>query len=134
MRGVLIVRGLSQRLSERLFRPIAHHISGASLRQRLLLLTMLTSAIGMALGYMVFFFYDQSAAKERKAEDLQSHADLIGTNAAAALAFDDHVEGTKLLEALRALKDIRRGILFRADDTILAVYVRADLPHPVGPP
>src|SRR5271154_4164474 len=130
MRGVLMVRGLSQRL----FQPIAHHISGASLRQRLLLLTMLTSAIGMAFGYMVFFFYDLSAAKEHKAEDLQSHADLIGTNAAAALAFDDRVEGTKLLEALRALKDIRRGILFRADDTILAVYVRADLPHPVEPP
>ncbi len=102
-------------------------LSEASLRQRLLLLTMLTSAMGMALGYMAFFLYDVHSSKEHKVADLQQTAALIGTNATAALAFDDATSGAQLLEALRTNKYIRRGILFRADDSVLAIYVRGDL-------
>jgi two-component system, sensor histidine kinase and response regulator len=109
-------------------------IFGASLRQRLLLLTMLTSAMGMALGYTAFFLYDVHSAKERKVADLQATADLIGTNATAALAFDDATGGTELLEALQTRKDIRRAVLLRADDTILAIYMRSDLRSPETAP
>src|SRR5271170_7340724 len=105
----------------------APRLSLASLRQRLLLLTMLTSAIGMAVGYMAFFLYDVHSSKEHKVADLQETADLIGTNATAALAFDDATSGAQLLQALRTNKYIRRAILFRADDTVLAIYVRSDL-------
>jgi two-component system, sensor histidine kinase and response regulator len=102
-------------------------ISEASLRERLLVLTMLTSAIGMALGYTAFFLYDVSSLKEHKVADLQATADLVATNATAALAFEDSDGGSRLLEALRTRPDIRRAVLFRADDTVLAFYLRKDL-------
>ncbi|MGA2418754.1 MAG: response regulator [Candidatus Acidiferrum sp.] len=94
----------------------------SSLRQSLLLLTLFTSGIGMTAGYAAFYLYDVHSARARKVADLEQTAKLIGTNATTALAFDDGLWGAKLLEALRIRNDIRRGILIRADDTVLAVY------------
>jgi hypothetical protein len=71
-----------------------------SLRQRLLLLTMLTSGIGLVLGCLGFLVFDMHSAREQKVEDLRSAADLIGTNSTAALAFDDAMGGSRLLAAL----------------------------------
>src|SRR2546427_10494756 len=72
-----------------------------SLRQRLLLLTMLTSGIGVLLGCLGFLAYDMHVAKEHKEEDLRSVADLVGTNSTAALAFDDAIGGSKIFGGLR---------------------------------
>jgi two-component system sensor histidine kinase/response regulator len=99
----------------------------SSLRQSLLLLTMVTGGVGMFLGYGAFFLYDVHEARVRKVSDLRATAEMVGTNAAAALAFEDTVGGFRLLEILRARPDVRRAVLFRADDTVLAVYVRSDL-------
>jgi len=98
-----------------------------SLRQKLLFLTLLTSGIGLAVGCGAFLAYDMHSARERKLAELQSTADLIGTNSTAALAFDDAVAGTKLLEALRTRKHIRSGVLYSSDGHSFASYVRADL-------
>jgi PAS domain S-box-containing protein len=92
-----------------------------------LLLTLLTSGIGMAVGCGAFFAYDMHSARERKVAELQSTADLIGTNSTAALAFEDTVAGAKLLEALRTRKHIRSGVLYSSDGHFFASYVRADL-------
>jgi len=97
-----------------------------SLRQRLLLLTMLTSGVGVLLGGGVFFVYDTHDARSHKVEELRSASDLIGTNSAAALAFDDPISGTKLLAALQTRKNIRAGVLYRPDGTFFASYVRSD--------
>ncbi len=98
-----------------------------SLRHRLYLLTLLTSGIGLVVGCGAFLFYDMHSAKERKVAELQSTADLIGTNSTAALAFDDPIGGAKLLEALHTGKLIRCGILYKLDGHFFASYVRADL-------
>ncbi len=102
-------------------------ISEGSLRGRLLWLTLVTSGIGMGLGYSAFFYYDTHSAHERKAEDLQQDADLIAANATPVLAFNDAAAGTKLLQSLRTQHEIRRAVLYRADDSILAAYLRDGL-------
>jgi len=99
----------------------------SSLRQSLLLLTMFTSGIGMTAGYTAFFLYDMHSARTRKVADLEATAKLIGTNATTALVFDDGLWGAKVLEALRIRNDMRRGILFRADDSALASYPPRDV-------
>src|SRR5258708_23271916 len=88
-------------------------MSGLSLRQRLLLLTMITSGIGVLLGCLGFLAYDMHAARERREEDLHSVADLIGTNSTAALAFDDAIGGAKNLFALCPKNHIPPPLLFR---------------------
>src|SRR5215470_5441436 len=105
---------------------IAKLFSQVSLRQRLLVLTMLTSGSGIVLGCAAFFLYDSHEARNRKVEELKSVADLVGTNSAAALAFDDPVNGTKLLSALTTRKNIRCGVLYRTDGSYFASYVRSD--------
>ena len=98
-----------------------------SLRQRLLLLTLLTSGIGLLFGSLGFLFYDMHLAREQKVEDLRSVADLIGTNSTAALAFDDAQGAASLLDALSTRSQVRMGILYRTDGTYFASYLRSDL-------
>src|SRR5260370_11208721 len=103
-------------------------------RQRLLLLTMLASGIGVLLGCLGFLAYDMHVARKQKEEDLRAAADLIGTNSTAALAFDDAIGGSKLLEALSTRNQIRMGVLYRSDGTHFASYIRANLKGKILPP
>ena len=98
-----------------------------SLRQRLLLLTMLTSGVGSASGCIGFLAYDMHAARVQKVEELSSTAALIKTNSAAALTFDDAMGGSKLLDALQTRPHIRLGVLYRMDGSFFASYTRSDL-------
>jgi two-component system sensor histidine kinase/response regulator len=102
-------------------------LSQLSIRQRLLLLTMLTSGIGVLLGCAGYLIYEVREDHRQKIEELQSLADFVGINAAAALAFDDAAGGAKLLEALRTRPHLRMGVLYRSDGAFFASYIRADL-------
>jgi two-component system sensor histidine kinase/response regulator len=104
-----------------------------SLRQRLLLLTMVTSGIGVLLGCIGFLAYDMHVVRQQKMEELRSTGDLVGMNSTAALEFGDEIAGAKLLESLRTRPDIRVGILYRPDGGYVASYVRADLDRNVLP-
>ena len=105
-----------------------------SLRQRLLLLTMVTSGIGVLLGCLGFLAYDLHVARDLKENELDSAANLIGTNATAALAFDDAMGGSKLLSALSTTSHVRLGVLYRRDGSLFASYVRPDLNGKITPP
>ena len=105
----------------------ARYFRRLSLRQRLLLLTTSTSGLGVLLGCLGFFGYDMHVARQQKVAELRSSADLIGMNSTAALAFDDALAGTKLLDALSTRLDIRAGVLYGPDGKVFASYSRADL-------
>ena len=98
-----------------------------SLRQRLLLLTLLTSGIGLLGGCIAYFAYDLHVARQQLAQELQSTSGLLATNATAALAFDDPSAGSTLLASLHTRPRIRIGVLYRADGSVFASYVRYDL-------
>jgi len=105
-----------------------------SLRQWLVLPTMITSGIGVLLGCLCFLAYDMHVAKEHREEDLRSVADLISTNSTAALVFDDAIGASKILEGLSTRNHIRLGVLYRSDGIHFASYVRADLKGNALPP
>ena len=105
-----------------------------SIRQRLLLLTMLTSAIGVLPACVGYLIYDYHQERRQKMEEIQSLAAIIGTNATAALAFDDAAGATKLLESLRTRPHIRMGVLYRDDGAFFASYIRPDLTRMVLAP
>ena len=87
----------------------------------------MTSGIGLTLGCTGFLAYDTHAARNQKVEELQSAADLVGTNAVAPLVFDDSTSGSKLLEALHTRERLRMGVLYRKDGSFFASFVRHDL-------
>ncbi len=101
--------------------------SGISLRRRLLVLTLLTSGTGLLLGCGAYLALDLRDARENAVDELQTAAGLIGTNAAAALAFDDAINGAKLLEALNTRPHIRGAALYRPDGRFFASYLRSNL-------
>jgi PAS domain S-box-containing protein len=110
-----------------------HPIREASMRQRLLLLTIVTSGIGVLLGCIGLLAYDMHVARQEKLEVLRSTGELVGMNSTAALEFGDEIAGAKLLESLSTRPDIRAGILYRPDGGIVASYVRADLSRRILP-
>ncbi len=93
-----------------------------SLRRRLLLLTMISSIAGVVFAMLMGLAYSEHQAREHKVEELQSAADLLGTNGTAALVFGDSVEGARLLLALQTRRHIRRAALFLPDGSVFAEY------------
>jgi len=96
-----------------------------SLHWRLMLLTVVSSSVGMLVPMALLLAYNDHRIREHKVEELQSAADLIGTNSAAALVFEDEAEGSRVLQALRTRRHISRGVLYRADGSVLAHYQRS---------
>src|SRR5882757_2019056 len=95
-----------------------------SIRQRLLLLTMLSSAIGLLPGCVGYLVYDYHQERRQKMEEVQSLAAVIGTNATAAFAFDDLESPTTLLDALCTRPHIRLGVFYSQEGAFFASYVR----------
>lgn len=95
-----------------------------SLKSRLVLLTLVTSCAGLLWAFGLFIVYDDHLLRGHKVEELRSAADLIGTNSAAALVFDDSAQGAKILDALETRNHIRLGVLYRVNGSVLAIYHR----------
>ena len=91
---------------------------------RLMLLTMASSAVGMIVSMTLLSIYNDRRIREDKAEELRSAADLIGTNSAAALVFEDVAESSRILQALQTRRHIVQGVLYRADGILVARYQR----------
>ena len=98
-----------------------------SLRHRLLLLTLLTNGAALVLGCGTYLLFDLYDTRVHVVEELQSTADLIGTNAVAALTFDDADSAEKLLAALRTRPQILQAELFTSDGHFFASYRRSDV-------
>ena len=94
------------------------------MRTRLVLVTLASSSAGLVLAFAMFLLYDNHLLREHKEEELRSAADVIATNSTAALVFDDEEQGRKVLRGLQARVHIGHGLLYRADGTVLAEFVR----------
>ena len=94
------------------------------LKHRLILLTMASSSVGLILALAAFLTYLQRTIREHKLEEMDSAADLISSNSAAALVFDDDMEGKRVLQALESRKNISEGALYRPDRSLFAKYQR----------
>ncbi|MFZ0522195.1 MAG: response regulator [Candidatus Acidiferrales bacterium] len=105
-----------------------------SLVQKLLLFSVLTSAIGLVLFCAGLLSYDLREFRQKKVNDLKSTADLLSSNANSALAFDDSALGSQILEAMRVRPGIRVAALYQMNDQLFVWYVRRDLTGKYLPP
>jgi PAS domain S-box-containing protein len=109
-------------------------MSKLSLVQKLLLFSMLTSGVGLALFCVGFLSYDLHDFRDKKVRDLNFTADLLSSNANSALASDDVAVGSEVLEAMRVHSGIRTAVLYKVDNQVLASYLRQDLTGKYAPP
>jgi signal transduction histidine kinase/CheY-like chemotaxis protein len=105
-----------------------------SLKNSLLVFSLLTTGAGLTLFCILFLSYDLHTFQAKKLTDLKSTADLLASSANSALAFADQGAGNEVVEAMRVRPGIRAAVLYRTDDRILAWYVRRDLTGEYTPP
>ncbi len=85
---------------------------------------MVTSSVTLLLAGAAYVTYDLITFRQAMERDLSTLAEIIGTNSAAALAFDDAKAGTATLASLSAKQRIVSGCLYNKDGRLLATYHR----------
>jgi PAS domain S-box-containing protein len=100
------------------------NIRNLSIKRKLMLITMLTSALALLLASAGFVAYDLLAFRRQMSEDLMTQAEVIGSNSTAALAFRDPNTGREILSALRAKEGIVAAALYTPDQQLFTFYRR----------
>jgi signal transduction histidine kinase/CheY-like chemotaxis protein/HPt (histidine-containing phosphotransfer) domain-containing protein len=103
--------------------------SSISLRNKLTVLGVVSATVALLLAAVAIIAYDQVTFRAAKLANVTTMAELVGSNAAAALDFDDEASAAKLLRGLGAKRSIVAASLYRADRTVFATYARPDAPR-----
>ena len=106
------------------------------LRRKLILLVTLTSSLVLTLAGVILAAYDLRRAYGDMETDLQSLAQVVGSNSTGALTFDDEKAAEEILAALRARPHVMAARLYDARGGTFATYHRdaaASVPLPAAP-
>src|SRR5438094_7066783 len=101
-------------------------LQNLSLKQKITLITMLTSRIALMLSSVSFLIYDLVSVRNLRSHDLMTQAEIIGYNSAGAMEFKDEPAATATLSALTAKEDIVTAVLYKPDGKIFAHYFRGN--------
>ncbi len=100
------------------------NIRNLSIKRKLMLITMLTSALALLLASAGFVAYDLLAFRSQMSEDLMTQAEVIGSNSTAALAFREPNTAREILAALKAKEGIVSAALYTPDRQLFTYYRR----------
>jgi signal transduction histidine kinase/CheY-like chemotaxis protein/HPt (histidine-containing phosphotransfer) domain-containing protein len=95
-----------------------------SIKRKLTLITMLSSVVALVLSSALFTVHDLSKLRQAMVSDLETQAEMIGSNSTAALAFDDTVSATELLASLSAKPRIVAACIYTIEGRPFAEYLR----------
>src|SRR3978361_1907602 len=95
-----------------------------SITQRLTWINMLVSGAALLLACSVFSAYELAAFRAARVRSLSIEAQMIGTNSASALTFDDADAAANTLSALKAAPSIISASIYRPGGKSFAVYWR----------
>ncbi len=105
-----------------------------SIRHKLTLIIVTVTAIALLVACAVFGIYDLHNFEQGRIHELQTLAEIIGSNSTAAIAFDDPPAAQQMLAALRARSAITAGCIFAVDGRVFASYSRQKSPSPFPKP
>jgi sensor histidine kinase regulating citrate/malate metabolism len=77
-----------------------------SIRHKLTLIVLLTSAVAILLGAVISVVYETMRSRHELVSGLSAEAEIIGANSAAALAFRDQKAAQEILSALRFRRQV----------------------------
>jgi signal transduction histidine kinase/ActR/RegA family two-component response regulator len=97
------------------------------IRQKLTLVTVLSSIAVLFLATIAFVAYELVTFRHGMVHKLATEAELLGANTASALVFDDKEAAAKTLAALRAEPHVVAAAVYRPDGTRFAQYLRPDV-------
>ncbi len=98
--------------------------------KKLLFINVFMLMGALLLTSSVYLAYERSAVRERVSSELQSQAEIIAYNVAAALAFDDAASAAEILASLKAVAPIQEAIVFYQEGKPFVRYQRSDHDQP----
>lgn len=96
----------------------------ASIRAKLLLLTVLSLILATLLVFALVSYQQQRLLRTEWVQSLAAQARLVATNSRAAVAFHDPLEAHRLLAAVQENPAILRARLYTGDGALFAAYLR----------
>ncbi|PID73729.1 MAG: hypothetical protein CSB33_02160 [Desulfobacterales bacterium] len=100
-------------------------ISTLSIKQKLVLIIMLTSTISLMLASVSFIFRDILSFQRNLVHNISVIARVVGMNSEGALAFYDRTTARRHLAAFSAHPGIRYACIYRANGDLFATYSAA---------
>jgi PAS domain S-box-containing protein len=95
-----------------------------SIRRKLTLIVMITTCTAILLACGAFFAFDIHTLRQSRMHDLETLAEVLGSNSTAAVTFNDPGAAREVLQSLSAKEHIMAAALYRSDGAIFATYVR----------
>jgi PAS domain S-box-containing protein len=105
-----------------------------SIRQKLQMIVIATSAVALLVASAVLALFDRSAFLRAKTQDLIAAAKMVGSNSTAALSFGDAKSAGEILSALQAKPNVVNACTYTKDGQVLASYSRDRAPRDFSPP
>ena len=109
------------------------HFSDWSMRNKLVFLIMLSSAICLLVSFSVLFASSIHRGQKESLQQLSGISDIVAENAQAALVFGDRTEARRLLEALHEHREIESAWMLNAGGELLAAWDRNGANKPAPP-
>jgi signal transduction histidine kinase/CheY-like chemotaxis protein len=108
----------------------------SSIHRKLAIVIFCTSLLGLSTTGLAFELYEKASFRATLAGELQAHADTLGLNTSASLAFNDRKSAEELLASLRVEPQIMAACIYDGSGNIFAEYRRegvgADFKMPVS--
>ncbi len=95
-----------------------------SIRRKLTLIVMITTCTAILLACGAFFAFDIHTLRLSRMHDLETLAEVLGSNSTAALTFNDPAAAREVLQSLSAKEHVMAAGLYRSDGAMFATYVR----------
>jgi signal transduction histidine kinase/DNA-binding response OmpR family regulator len=99
-----------------------------SIQRKLQVITLVSVAVALVLSCAAFVTYDLMVFRQLLVRDLETLAEVMGSNSTAALSFGDQNAAEELLAALRVKPHIKTAAIFSAEGKRFAAYRRAGEP------
>lgn len=96
----------------------------SSISAKLMLMNVLVSGTVLLLAVLAFFFYDLLSFRQNLILNLETAAQIVGTNSVSAIDFDDPESATATMQALGNSPDVQAAALVTPAGTTFAEYHR----------
>jgi PAS domain S-box-containing protein len=101
------------------------------IRQKLTLITMLTSSAALGLACVALIGFEQITSRRSMTRDINVIADIVGYNSVSAVSFQDSTSAELTLKALVAQPHILAACIYDAKGNVFAKFVKqpGDMPE-----
>jgi len=107
--------------------------AGLSIKQKLILITVLTTGVVVFLTEVVSIVKEIIDFRHYLVNNLAAQAKIIGINSTAALIFNDQKASEEILSALETAPNIIRANIYSEDGKLFARYKRKDVKEEFSP-